>query len=425
MWSCENRVYRLILKWKDRDFVYLIPLALLSLAIRLRYVLLQLYAGPGIPPSPDSDWYIDYAHSLMTRFHIGLDMNDLMYVGYNVLLTLLLAVFKDPAAVVIIQAATAGLSVIFVYKIARMLFNRSTACIASVFYAFSWDITLWSTYILTDSFFISLLLACVYFLLKSFESGKRRYKALFAVTAAYMLVFKPTGIFTVLFLFIYIAIRLDRRMVRNWAVKYRVVLAIALVAVIAAAAAVVGGGRLDPFIASLQQNAQKVLYNMYAKGWIYDIPSEHDYPFEPDFTVDIGNSVVVSFFVHNWQSILALYGRRALAFLGRWVWETNLGSFGGIVHFIRYALPIVLFAIGTAAAAANGLFRKASVVWLVALAVFAFCLLFFIDGLYRYKAPGIPFMAIAAAYGADRIVRGIIVIAKKYTGMLLWNKEKY
>ncbi|MEF3304689.1 glycosyltransferase family 39 protein [Paenibacillus sp. GYB003] len=416
-------MYRLYMKWKDRDFVYWIPLALFALTVKFRYFFFLLRSGQGIPQSPDSDWYLAYARSLMANFRIGLNMDDLMYAGYNLLLTLLLAVFKDPVAVVFVQVLTAGLSVILVYQIARMLFGRTTAVLASLFYGYSWDITLWSTYILTDSFFIDLLLLCVFFLLKSYESGKTAYKALFVATSFYMFIFRPTGVMTLFFILVYIVVRTDKQKLAALFVRYRLVAGGALAVAAAALTIALAGGKLDPLVESLQINAKKVLYNMYANGWIYDKPSDQDYHFEPDFTVDIGGSVVASFFVHNWNDILVLYGKRTIAFLGRWVWEIGTGH--GIGWYARHILPVVLFAAGTAAAAMNGLFRKASVVWLVTLAVFLFCLVFFIDGLYRYKAPAIPFVAMAAAYGADRIGRGLVVFAKKTTGMLLWNKEKY
>jgi hypothetical protein len=86
-------------------------------------------------------------------------------------------------------------------------------------------------------------------------------------------------------------------------------------------------------------------------------------------------------------------------------------------------LPVLLFMLGTIAAMWNGTFRKAAVIWYVILAVFMFCIIFFIDGMYRYKAPSSPFIAIAAGYGLERIIRGTIIIAKKMTGKLLWNNK--
>jgi 4-amino-4-deoxy-L-arabinose transferase-like glycosyltransferase len=407
-------VHPLYHKYKDRDFIYLIPLVLLSLAVRWRYFF-KLWAGPGFPKSDDSIWYISYAYSLMADFKIGLDMNDILYVGYNILLTLLLALFKDPITIIFIQATTAGLSVILVYKIAQMLFNRRTAVIASIFYSFSWGITLWSMYILSDSFFISLLLLCVYFLLMFLESNKRRYQILFVTTSLYLLVFKPTGIITLVFILVYFLYSIDRKSLKDFAYKYRVALGCVAAAGIAVCMYILAGAKLDPLIASLQFNAKKVLYNIYAAGWIYDKPSPYDHPFKPDYTINILNSLILSFIINNWDQILILYGRRTAAFLGRWVWETDLNTIGGIIKFAWYLSSTALFFVGSLAALWNGLFRKSSILWLIILSIFVFCIIFFIDVMYRYKAPALPFLVIVAAYGSDRIIQGAINLAKKYT----------
>lgn len=120
-------------KYKQFDLIYILPLALLSLWVRLRYFFYLLSSGKGFPQSDDTQWYLDYAYSLMKHFKVGLDMNDILYLGYNVLLTVMLAIFRDPVAVIFIQVVTAALSVILVYKISQMIFNRTTAIIASLF----------------------------------------------------------------------------------------------------------------------------------------------------------------------------------------------------------------------------------------------------------------------------------------------------
>lgn len=420
-----HRLVQLYRRLIIRDFIYTIPLVLLSLHVRLQYFYYLQWSGKGYPQSPDSDWYIRYAQNLIANFKIGSDMNDIMYIGYNLLLTVLLALVKDPVTVLLIQAVTASLCVVLVFKIARMLFNLRTAIMAGIFYAYSWDITLWTTYILTDSFFISLLLLSVYLLLKCYRSDKRIYKIAFAASALYMLVFRPAGIMTVFFMLIYIAINLDRGTVPAFCKKHRMAIGGSLVAVAALGVWFYAGGRLDSLIDSMQFNAKKVLYNIYANGWVYDHPSPQDHKFKPDYTINILNSLILSFIINNWDHILILYGKRSIAFLGRWVWTTDLTSLAGIKRFAWQFLPTALFMTATVAAIANKLFRKASIVWLLVLSVFLFCILFFIDGMFRYKAPGIPFIAIAAAYGADRVIYGAIRIAKKLTGKLPWNKGKY
>ena len=300
-----------------------------------------------------------------------------------------------------------------------MLFNKVTAILASYFYCYySWGITLWSMYILADSFFISLLLLCVYFLLLFMESNKGIYKLLFIMTLLYMLVFKPTGIISVGFIMVYLVINLHRKTIVDFVKKNRLALGAFVTAAVAVGLYLYIGNKLDPLISSMQFNAKKVLYNIYAKGWIYDRPSSHDHFYRPDYMINIGNSLIVSFVINNWDHIVIVYGKRIIAFLGRWVWEIDLTSKRGVLRFAKNILPTVLFLVGTAFAIKNRLFRQASIVWLMIFGVFVFCILFFIDGMYRYRTPAIPFIAIAVAYGADRVIHSAILIAKQLTAMI-------
>lgn len=418
-----HTVYRLYQKCISRDFIFLIPLVSLSLYVRLRYYFYLRSSGVGFPQAADSKWYLDYAHNLMTNFTIGTHMNDILYIGYNLLLTILLAIFKDPATILFIQAVTASLCVILVYKITRMLFNRTAAFIAAVFYSYLWDITLWATYILTDSFFISLLLLCVYLLLKCYESDKKIVKVLFIFSLIYLAFFRPAGLLSVAFILLYIVLRLPRKTVFDFLKKHKLALGGAVTAVLVLLVYLIAGHKLNSLITSMQFNAKMVLYNIYAKGWIYDHPTPYDYKYRPDYTINVWNSLILSFIINNWDHILHIYGKRTVAFLGRWVWQTDLSSLFGIKVFLKNMLPAFLFMLGTIAAMWNGAFRKAAVIWYVILAVFIFCIIFFIDGMYRYKAPSSPFIAIAAGYGLERIIRGTIIIAKKMTGKLLWNNK--
>jgi hypothetical protein len=409
---------------KDSDRIFTIPLAVVALYKILNHIFWRVSSGRGLPQCQDSQWYINYTKAMMAHISDGLDINDLLYLGYNGLLTLLLAIFKDPFYVVLLQGITAGLSVILVYKLAALLFNRTTALIASLFYISAWDITLWSLYILSDSFFVSLLLLCVYLLVMAMESDKRLYRILFIVASLYMTVFRPTGLVVMAVMLVYIAIRLDRKTAVDYFLRYKRLIGCSLVAALAAGAYLYLDHKLDPLITSLQYNAKLVLYNVYAKGWVYDKSTSLDYFYRPDYRINIGNSLVLSFIINNWEHVSVLYAKRAMAFLGVWVWKIDLKSLPGILSFAGNFMPTALFLTGTIAAMANRLFRKGSVLWLIIIAVFAFCIFLFIDSMYRYRFPAIPFIAIVAAYGADRIIQGALVQAKKLTGMLLWKKEE-
>jgi hypothetical protein len=412
-------------KLRTTDIIFLIPFIYLSLKVRLDYHNFLAWDN-SFPTSDDSKWYLEYAYSLLASKGMSMHMNDIMYMGYNLLLTFLLGIFKNTQTVLFIQAVVAGLSVIFVFKIARKLFNLTTALIASYFYCYyTWGVTLWSSYILSDSFFISLLLLNIYLLLKAMETKKKLPIVLFVLTSLYLLVFRPTGVFSTVFVLLYILINTNRKVIFGFLKKYRLAIGGSLLTAFAAVIYLLASGKLDPFIASIQYNAKLVLYNVYARGKVYDVVSMADHPFKPDYRINIMNSLIVSFIVNNWDNISVLYGRRIVSFIGRWVWSMDLTNRAGIVAFAYNVFPTVLFVIGTIAAVINGVFRKASIVWLMVLTVFIFCIVLFIDGMYRYRAPSVPFMIIIMAYGVDSAVRtGLQLTWASIQLAAAWGKKK-
>lgn len=426
----EQRYDRFKVQWsqicqyyKSNEMIILVPLVMLMFSKLMWHLYRVLSAGKGLPYSDDSAWYLNYASAFFANIRDGIDMNDALYFGYNLLLAILLSVFDNPLAIVVIQIVIASLSLILIYKISALLFTRVTAIIASVFYSFTYEVALWSQYILSDSFFVSLLLLCVYFLLKALEPGGNKYQKLFVLASLYLLVFRPTGILCLAFMAVYIVIRTPSQsaaLVR----RYRYVIGGAVIAFTSVAFYLYSSHALDPLIESIQFNAKKVLYNVYAKGWIYDKPTAYDYFFRPNYTIDIGNSLVASFIVNNWDHVSVLYSRRAIAFLGTWVWNTDVTTLKGILAIGNHLLPLALFFIGTIGAIRNGLFRKASIAWLIIVSIFVFCIFLFIDAMYRYRFPALPFIAIVAAYGTEIVVMKVSVTAKKITEMWVYGGRK-
>ena len=411
--KCLVRQYFLKHKEYGKDCMAIVGLVVLSLYRTAGHAWWLVLTGRGLPKSSDSYWYISYACGLLDNFSIGLNMDEVLYLGYNLLLALLLGVFKSTVTVVLIQAVTASLAIILVYRIALLLFNRTTAVLAGFCYLYIWDITLWSTYVLTDSFFVSLLLLCVYLLLRAMEPGRPLYKAAFAVTAIYMCFFRPTGIIIMVMMGLYISWQADKKKMTDFLLKYKYCWSGLLVAAVILCGYLYSRSVFDPLIHSLQYNAKLVLYNVYAKGWIYDIPTSFDFFFRPNYSIDIGDSLILSFLVHNWESISVLYARRAIAFFGAWTWQIPINSWMDAMYFAFKLLPAGLFAVGTIAALRNGKFNRAAILWLIVIAVFAFCVLLFIDATYRYRFPAMPFIAIVVAYGMDRTISGGWSLAKR------------
>ena len=200
--------------------------------------------------------------------------------------------------------------------------------------------------------------------------------------------------------------------------------AMALVLAVAGGGYGYAAGKFAPFVQSLEFNAKLVLYNVYAKGWIYDVPTPYDLRFKPNYQINEGSNLVVSFIVNNWDNVLTLYGKRVLSFWGKWVWEIELGTYAGITKLLWYLQLPVLCLIGTVAAVRNNLFRRAAVLWLIVAAIALFCTVLFIDAMYRYKAPAVPFICMIAAYGGERVLNSLVNWGKSYVRVLAYEKRE-
>ena len=64
-------MYRLYQKYKDRDFIFIIPLVLLTLNKIFKHIYWRLSSGQGLPQSTDSRWYIDYTTCLWANLTDG------------------------------------------------------------------------------------------------------------------------------------------------------------------------------------------------------------------------------------------------------------------------------------------------------------------------------------------------------------------
>ncbi len=205
----------------DWDLQILAPLLVLSLYRTFSHSVWLVQSGRGLPGSQDSEWYLNYAQSLLEQFAIRMNIDEILYLGYNLLLTGLLALFKDPVAIVYTQALIASLAIILVYQLGKTLFNKRTGVIAGLFYLYNWDVTLWSTYILSDSLFVSLLLLCVFLLIKATDSSRTTPKIVFSLVALYMCFFRPTGVVVMAVMLVYIVFRLERKRVIGFLTENR------------------------------------------------------------------------------------------------------------------------------------------------------------------------------------------------------------
>ena len=377
---------------------YLIQFLLLTLSFYhyTRHFLIVKNSPQGLPVTADSAWYLDYAHKVLSGTGIGASVNDILYMGYNMLLVLLLAICKKPESILIAQVVATSLGVILVYQIALLLFNRITAVLAGIMYALSIDLNIWTVYLLSDSFFTTLLLLNTFLLLKYFQTRKKTYEIASIITLIWLFFFRPNGIITVLFLTPYILYHSNiTHFVLSKVKKYRYIFITLTLLMLATISYLLYANKLNSFFSSFHFNMKLLLYNVYAKGWIYDISTPYDHQWRPNYTI-IDDHELLSFIYFNWLDILIMMKKKALAFLGYWVVYSN--PIYKLSMFI-FSIPTIFFFIGTLGCIIQRKIAKASILYYIIASVFIFCIIFFIDNMYRYRVPAMPAIYIIIAYG--------------------------
>ena len=88
--------------------------------------------------------------------------------------------------------------------------------------------------------------------------------------------------------------------------------------------------------------------------------------------------------------------KKAQAFLGYWVVYSS--PIYKLSMFI-FSIPTIFFAIGTIGCLIERKIAKASILYYIIASVFIFCVIFFIDNMYRYRVPAMPAIYIITAYG--------------------------
>lgn len=396
-------VFSNIKKTDSRNILFLVILSLLP---RLTYFFNELFSADGLPIAYDTDWYLEHAYAFLSSYKVNPDMEGVFYFGYYSLLAILLWVFKTYSTVVLIQMITNALSVILVYRIAQILFNTRTAIIAGVIYAFNFQVIYWSIFIITDSLFISILLFTVYVLLMSYQSDKKSYRYLFAASSLYMVILRPTGIVTLTFIFVYIMINLDFTAIKTfWTGRRQLLLYGGLLAAIFVIFYTLTSGRVAPLFYSLQDYLGYLLREFYATGRMFDIETPYDYKYSARMDSNYFSNFAVSFFINNWNNILVLYGRRALSFIGVWVWKFGeLDVLTKLKYLIPFSIAGSLGFIGLAGIFKKKILKEASILFLVILSIQFFCIFFFMDSAFRYRVPSLVFIGIIIAYGLDRTI---------------------
>jgi hypothetical protein len=151
-----------------------------------------LYLTHGIIQANDSVRYLEISDKL-AHFQV-LEQRDLLYLGYCVFLAFFQFCNFSIGGIVLVQLGLAFLGLICFYKSATLISKKPIVAFLTslVFLAFI-DIHRWNFYILTESFYFSVLLMAFYFWIK-FDRQKSKNDLYLLLFLAFIILFsRPVG----------------------------------------------------------------------------------------------------------------------------------------------------------------------------------------------------------------------------------------
>ncbi|WP_460891242.1 hypothetical protein [Rufibacter soli] len=143
--------------------------------------------------------YIPHAHKLAIEGYLDFGY-DIRFVGYTVLIAAALKLGTPFIYIVVFQILLSFLAVVFIYKTIYSLTNNYfCAFMAALLLASCQDIQQWNYYLLTESVFTSVLVACAYIV--TCLKGKARW--LLTPLVIYASILRPNGFIIVASIFIF------------------------------------------------------------------------------------------------------------------------------------------------------------------------------------------------------------------------------
>lgn len=142
----------------------------------------------------DAFRYLEYAKNLKQGFYF--DPHNFWYIGYVIFIFIVKLISGKAIAIVIAQYVLNYLAILSLYQTSILLFsNKRSALLASIIYILFIDLMMWHSFILCESFYVSMLCFSFFGLVK-LRQGSRSFIQYILVGLIIMitLISKPTGI---------------------------------------------------------------------------------------------------------------------------------------------------------------------------------------------------------------------------------------
>lgn len=161
------------------------------------FVLLNnfLFDQLGIREVDDSPRYLEYAANIK-EYGFYIDAHNIWYIGYPLFILGVRSIHDSLEAVVLAQYLFSFMGLIAVYFAAgKLTGNRLMALASAMLYLLFFEISIYNSYILCESLFVSMNAICLYFLISWYKGERGKQYFIFGgAFLAYTAMIKPTGI---------------------------------------------------------------------------------------------------------------------------------------------------------------------------------------------------------------------------------------
>jgi len=365
---------------KQNNTVICSLLILLACIVNFGY-----YYAVGVCKATDTVFYLRNASYFLANGFEGLVSQHIpfYYWLYPVFLSMFIKLFGNSyqSYVIVTQVILISVSCLFIYKIGADIFNQNVGLIAALIYIFSWEIFRWAEFVLTDSMYIFLFLACIYYSVKIKKHLDAVSIFILGIMVCLIIMLRPTALVLGIILGFSIAIMMYKEK------KYKVLLiSVGTVSIVVAILLSYSGlGNPNSYGLSWFKG---YFGSLFLKGQVISGMPEYDFKFWGDLsTASLAEKI-------GYYSLLIL--RRIIAF---WTFYFPKFSFSHNLLSILTVFPVIVFGVF---GMIKSTFVKSSTNWMLICLILLYTLFHSmtdIDYDQRYRAPILSLLTIYAAYG--------------------------
>lgn len=339
----------------------------LALTIRLAY-----FGWTGVHHGGDSAFYLDIAHRLSEAHYSLSALVAYKLPIYYWFYPFFVAILRhNEIAIITVQIIPQAVASVLMYAMGKAIWNERTGILAGIGYGLFWEIFQWDVYVLTDSLFLTLLIASLYLLVRISKSPTPLLRACFILTIIVIAALRPTSppFFAALLLAWIPGITWKRNLVGIGA----------LIVIILGLLVALGFFRADAKLGF--QSRMHYFASLYERGIIIRDRPQYTMPASSVGSI-IAHRLVAFWYIYATDFSLAHKLVSSITFIPLYI-----GGLYGIYRVARYREGD----------------RNAVCLVFVIMAFWGFQALTEVDYDWRYRLPTLPPLLLLASYGASKM----------------------